>query len=82
MAQLIVRNLDEATKSTLKRRAAIKGTSMEAEAREILRSALKPRPMTARGLGTAIRARFAKVDVGIDIEAFPRGKLRAPILPE
>lgn len=82
MAQIVVRNLDEAIKSTLKKRAALKGTSMESEVREILRSALQRRPATARGLGTAIRARFAKADAGFELEALPSAKLRAPVLPD
>lgn len=40
MAQLIVRNLDEALKRRLRERAARHGRSMEAETREILRAAL------------------------------------------
>lgn len=82
MAQIVVRNLDEAIKSTLKKRAALKGTSMESEAREILRSALQQRTANARGLGTAIHARFSKADAGVEIEALPPAKLRAPALPD
>ena len=40
MAQLIVRNLDEELVRALKRRAARRGRSAEAEHREILREAL------------------------------------------
>lgn len=40
MAQLIVRNVDEAVVRALKRRAARHGQSAEAEHREILRAAL------------------------------------------
>lgn len=40
MAQLVVRNLDEETKARLRRRAAERGRSMEAEAREILTEAV------------------------------------------
>lgn len=42
MAQLIVRKLAPETVLALKRRAAIKGRSAEAEHREILREALRP----------------------------------------
>src|ERR1044071_203544 len=42
MAQLIVRNLDEALVRELKARAARKGRSAEEEHRAILREALKP----------------------------------------
>src|SRR2546426_2990528 len=41
-AQLIVRNLDPAIVAALRTRAARSGRSMEAEHREILRSALRP----------------------------------------
>jgi len=40
MAQLIVRNLEDGVVRALRERAAKKGRSMEAEHREILRSAL------------------------------------------
>ena len=43
MAQLIVRNIDDALVKRLKRRAAEHGRSMEAEHREILRHALAGR---------------------------------------
>jgi len=41
-AQLIVRNLDPAIVAALRTRAARSGRSMEAEHREILKSALRP----------------------------------------
>ena len=44
MAQLIVRNLDDALVRRLKRRAAEHGHSAEEEHREILRQALESRP--------------------------------------
>lgn len=43
MAQLIVRRLEEALVRQLRVRAARRGRSAEAEHREILREALKPR---------------------------------------
>ncbi len=43
MAQLIVRNIDDELVRLLKIRAAHHGRSAEAEHREILREALKPR---------------------------------------
>ena len=42
-AQLIVRNLEPELVAALKSRAARRGRSMEAEHREILRAALRPR---------------------------------------
>ena len=44
MAQLIVRNLEEALVARLKRRAAEHGRSAEAEHREILRQVLTEEP--------------------------------------
>jgi len=41
-AQLIVRNLDPAIVAALRTRAAQSGRSMEAEHRELLKSALRP----------------------------------------
>jgi plasmid stability protein len=58
MAQLIVRNLDDAVKRKLQRRAARHGRSMEEEARDILRNALRGEGRWERGLGSAIAARF------------------------
>ena len=43
MAQLVVRNIDEAVVKALKLRAAARGVSAEAEHREILREALLSR---------------------------------------
>lgn len=47
MAQLIVRNLEEAIVKQLKLRAAQHGRSAEEEHREILRVALRPGPRTS-----------------------------------
>jgi len=61
MAQLLVRNLDDAVKQLLQRRAARRGRSMEEEAREILRAAAyqeEAETKVAR-LGTRIVQRFA-----------------------
>ena len=49
MAQLIVRNLDDAVKRKLQRRAARHGRSMEEEIRDILRNAVKDEGSRARG---------------------------------
>ncbi len=52
MAQLIVRNLDPEIVVALRRRAAERGRSTEAEHRELLRSVLKPgrRPRSLKSL--------------------------------
>ena len=78
MASLIIRKLDERTKSRLRVRAATHGRSMEEEAREILRSALtKPQPKK-RNLAEAIRQRFAPFG-GINLELPERGPVRQPL---
>ena len=64
MAQLIVRNLDEAVKRKLQRRAARHGRSMEEEIRDILRDAVKDDPGRRGGFGTEA----AKLFRGIGLE--------------
>jgi plasmid stability protein len=66
MAQLIVRNLETEVKTRLQRRAALHGRSMEEEARDILRDALKEEMPSAGGLGTEIAALFK--DIGLEEE--------------
>lgn len=68
MAQLIVRNLDDALKERLRRTAAGNGRSMEEEARVILHNALPesvvPVPDAGHvGLGDRIHALFMDIDV-------------------
>ncbi len=68
MAQLLVRNLDDGVKERLRRRAALRGRSMEEEVRDIL-SAAADQPQEAQtgtGLGTRIARRFA--GLGLDAE--------------
>src|SRR5205085_686240 len=59
MATLTIRQLDEKTKTRLRVRAAHHGTSMEEEAREILRSALRASPAVTESLSDAMRRRVA-----------------------
>lgn len=61
MAQLVVRNLEEAVKKRLQRRAKRNGRSMEEEAREILRDATKDERRQSKGLGTAIAELFGSI---------------------
>ncbi len=61
MAQLIVRNLEDAAKVGLRRRAARHGRSVEEEVREILRNAVRDENEPATSLGSRIAARFAEV---------------------
>ena len=67
MAQLIVRNLEGGVKVRLQRRAARHGRSMEEEARDILRNAVKAEGAPAGGLGSEIAALFSQAgfDKGI-----------------
>ena len=52
MSSLLIRNLPQATKKALRRRAAAKGTSMEQEARQILERDLRRDAIGDVGLGT------------------------------
>ena len=71
MAQLLVRNLDPETKERLRKRAALNGHSMEAEARQILKLALnKPIISPEKGLGTLIAEMFEGVGMDFEIPKF------------
>lgn len=78
MAQLLVRNLETQTKARLQRRAKRHGHSMEEEAREILRNALRDEDTPATGLGTAIATLFRQVGLEEDIPEL-RGHAVMPI---
>lgn len=67
MAQLVVRNIEEALKSRLRRLAARHRRSMEEEVRDILRDAVKDENFIAGGLGTRISSRFRRVGLKRDI---------------
>jgi plasmid stability protein len=75
MATLTIRQLDEKTKSRLRVRAAHHGRSMEAEAREILRSSLTASPLGKGNLAESIRRRFA-VFGGLELELPRRDAMR------
>jgi plasmid stability protein len=77
MASIIVRRLDEATKTRLRVRAARHGRSMEEEAREILKAAVAQDRERSRNLAEAIRARFAPLG-GVNLPPLPREPLREP----
>jgi plasmid stability protein len=66
MAQILVRNLDDRLKGRLQRRAKHHGHSMEAEAREILRDALREEKTQTVGFGTASVALFSGQGVTLD----------------
>lgn len=70
MATLTIRNLDERLKGRLRVRAALRGRSMEEEARQILRVALNDVEPASTDLAERIRRRFAKLgDVQLLIAA-------------
>jgi antitoxin FitA len=60
MAQFVVRHLEDEVKERLKRRAARHGRSMEEEARDILRNALKHEGAPLPRLGSGIATRFSR----------------------
>jgi plasmid stability protein len=66
MAQILVRNLEDKLKHQLQRRAKGHGRSMEEEAREILRNALKEADAPTVGFGTASVALFRVQGVGLE----------------
>ena len=73
---IIIRKIDDRTKSRLRVRAASHGRSMEEEAREILRSALIS-PATGGNLAEMIRRRFASIG-GVNLELPRRDPMREP----
>jgi len=66
MAQILVRNLEDQVKGRLQHRAKRHGRSMEEEAREILRNALREEETPTRGLGSEIVALFSGSGVYLD----------------
>ena len=75
MASITIRNLDPALKDRLRLRAAGRGHSMEAEARQILQVALSGGG--AADLAARIRARFGPLG-GADLDLPPRDAGRQP----
>jgi plasmid stability protein len=77
MASITIRKLEETTKRKLKVRAAMHGRSMEQEAREILKGALRATANKPVNLAEAIRRRFAPLG-GVELEPLPREPMRDP----
>jgi len=77
MAQIIVRQLDDATKEALQRLARRHGRSAEAEAREILRNAVRHVDDPPGRLGSAIAALFAGAGLTEDIAELRGQNVRA-----
>ena len=76
MANITIRNLEDATKRKLKIRAAMNGRSMEQEAREILKAALARTPRKTN-LAERIREIFSPLG-GVELERLPREAIREP----
>lgn len=80
MTSITIRNLEDSTKRKLKIRAAMHGRSMEQEAREILKSALRQKPQEPKSgaeLVKRIRAIWEPLG-GIELEPLPREPMRDP----
>jgi plasmid stability protein len=79
MASITIRGLDEAVKQGLRSRAALHGRSMEAEARELLKTSLATREISGREFINSIRAIVEPLG-GIELPIYPRsqGKRRSP----
>lgn len=78
MAQFTVRNLEDAVKNRLKRRAARRGSSLEEEVRQILRNAVKDEEPVVVRLGSRIAARYAESGWGETIAEL-RGQAARPL---
>jgi antitoxin FitA len=67
MAQLVVRYLEDSVKEKLRRRAARRRRSLEAEVRDILRDAVARSESAERHLGSRIARRFAGIGLTLDV---------------
>lgn len=72
MAQFVVRQLEDDLKERLKRRAKRHGRSMEAEVREILRTAVAEPDARGSRLGSCIAARFRGLGLPTDLPELRR----------
>jgi plasmid stability protein len=82
LAQLVVRNLENAVKARLQRRARRHGRSMEEEVRDILRAAVNEEKSAPRGLGTEISKIFAKHGLDEPIEELRGYTIEPPTFEE
>lgn len=78
---MTIRKLDENTKARLRLRAAAHQTSMEEEARTILRTALAEDEAEPRDLVSAVRRRFDPLG-GVELELPSREPIREPPEPD
>lgn len=77
MAQIVVRNLEDDVKESIKRLATRHGRSMESEVRQILQDAARASAEPTPKLGSRIAARFAKVGLTEDLPEL-RGQAAKP----
>ena len=77
MASITIRRLDDSVKARLRVRAASHGRSMEEEAREILKAALRKKESKKVGLGTLIHRLFEPLG-GMELDIPPREPIRDP----
>ena len=77
MASLTIRGLDDAVKAKLRVRAASYGTSMEQEAREILKAGLRSNAVPRLNLAEAIRRHIEPLG-GVELEIPERQPVCSP----
>jgi plasmid stability protein len=77
VAQILIRQLENDVKAKLRQRARANGRSMEEEAREILRNAVRERGQSPARLGSRISGRFAEIGLDEPIPAV-RGEPARP----
>ena len=77
MPSLLIRSIDDSTKTQLRLRAAQHHRSMEEEAREILKVALAGQPRSGTDFARSIHQRFAALG-GAELEIPPRESIREP----
>jgi len=81
-ASITIRGLEDTVKAKLRARAASHGTSMEEEARKILRAGLKARTAARRNLAESIRSYIEPLG-GVELALPPREPIRRrPELPK
>ena len=78
MGSILIRRLDDETKSKLRVRAARSGHSMEQEAREILRDSLASEGSSGVHLVDAIRRRMKPLG-GVELPVVPRDPIPEPL---
>jgi antitoxin FitA len=78
MGSILIRQLDDDTKSKLRLRAARNGHSMEQEVREILQRSLASESPSGLHLVDAIRRRIEPLG-GIDLPVVPRDPVPEPL---